>query len=384
MNNPLSQDLFNNVHPTSLSSMGKVMRQEDTQNQERGVKIIINKPSLSNIKINGRQSPRPLNSSKCLNSPRSEANRSRLGSARLMVQHVFSRGESVEASPSKNRNKEEMNKDGFSNYFSSRIKLNNVVVNGTPLSSTRNMNQVPSSVSITDITKDQAKPRYSVLDAISKRNLNKVSDNHLGSMQSIFRLEIGTAKTREETQGSRTMNDDLKIQLRKTTGDLAVTLLHEAFLSKDLGAAQYGSSQIDSQFLFPLKDFKRKLSLQSSSAEAELSAIAAHVTELKRRVDAQRVKRRHLLSKKADAEEGRTKLSYFISGNEKMNQTIKENGIEREAYRYTLISQLEQEMRKKAELEAMKAARESQWALEDDECSKLAERIDMLCQHLGI
>lgn len=173
-------------------------------------------------------------------------------------------------------------------------------------------------------------------------------------------------------------------QLNYVTGELAVAFLQEELLVRKKQALAQESKS-------PTYDIRSTVMAKRMQVENQMRAVDGNsfsmnnqIADLRRRIDGQRVKRRYLLSKKTESDSCANQTRHLQSSIWTLREKLKETNIERETYKFSIISSLEKNMREKAEIEAMKAARESQWAIEDNEGSKLAERIDELLRILQI
>ena len=176
--------------------------------------------------------------------------------------------------------------------------------------------------------------------------------------------------------------NELNQQLSRLTSDLAVVLLDQEIICQQQERVTIERSQPSTSNTTSLWQTHKRVSSQLSDIDSNMHKTINLIANLRKQIDSVKVKRRHLRAKLCDGSDGVPHTNLLLVEIVALKQIIRENTNERENNRFSLVSKLETEMRAKAEIEAMKAAKESQWTVDDNECSQLSEKIDHLERRL--
>ena len=168
----------------------------------------------------------------------------------------------------------------------------------------------------------------------------------------------------------------MKNKLNQLTVNLAKELLEEEILCQQL--KNRAVSQTTTSSNEAVGGSAQNVRHQIEAAIDNSRRLEMQISEVKKRTDANKVRRRYLLAKKIEGDACLPKNNLIKAEIVALKNIIKDNNNEKDTEKFKLISEVESQMRKKAEFEAMKAASRSQWGYNDPELSKIAQKIIQL------
>lgn len=294
--------------------------------------------------------------------------------------------------------------ESFSNYFAKTDAKPNVMFNGVPVQP-RFTRYGHSNLEPNERLRTSGSP-YRTFISSSNQNSNSSLNNVPGPrvrIQTInntnngpsLNFNQGVSQQYSPRTGSiinfqgfhatdLARENQLNTHLNSLTTELALVFLEEEILWKKRQEIQQASKTPTSDNSSALLAKRTQLTNQIKTVDSNCRVIDNQIADIRRRNDAMGVKRRYLLSKQSESSAGSNQTRVMQSNIASLRDSLRDTTIQRETYKFSIISDLEKSMRGQAEIEAMKAARQSTWAIEDNEGSQLAERVDALQRMLEI